>query len=103
MIVGSAVLVRVLLRTIGHEMHLVHDPPAFLHGNGDPVVPPQKSPEGPLARHIAELFHDLPEHILQLLFFHVFRGPGFLQLLAPGLPCTVAGTGDAEHTATLLL
>ena len=103
MVMGRAVLVGIFLWAVRHQIHLIHDPAAFLHGDGDPVITPQKSPEGTLARHVAELLHDLPEHFFELFFFQFFGCSHRIQFFPALLPCVIAGTGYAEHPAALLL
>ncbi len=97
------VLVGIFPRTVRNQLHLIHDPATFLYRDGDPIITPQKSPEGALARHVAELLHDLPEHIFELFLFQFFGCSHRIQLFPALLPCVVAGTGYAEHPAALLL
>ena len=64
MVIGRPVLIRVLLRAVRNKVHFIHDPAALLYRDGNLMIPPQKSPEGALARHIAELLYNLPEQVL---------------------------------------
>ena len=103
MVIGRPVLIRVLLRAVRNKVHFIHDPAALLYRDGNLMIPPQKSPEGALARHIAELLYNLPEQVLKFFFFQFFCGLHPVQFFPAFLPCVVTGAGNPEHTAAFIL